>query len=144
MPARDRYHQHVKRALIADGWTITHDPLALKWGVKDLYVDLGTEQLLAAEKGMMQIAVEVKSFLGPSELADLEQAIGQFVLYHDILAHVEPARQLYLAVSDVIFADLFEEPIGKILLDNRRVRLLVFDPILEVISQWTPEPPTVS
>ncbi len=46
MPARDRYHYSLKNALIKDGWKITHDPLRLKWGVKDMYVDLGAERLV--------------------------------------------------------------------------------------------------
>jgi len=37
MPARDVYHNTVKQALIKDGWTITNDPLHLKWGRKDMY-----------------------------------------------------------------------------------------------------------
>ena len=45
MPARDFYHDVVKLALIADGWTITHDPFVLQWGSKDLFVDLGAEPL---------------------------------------------------------------------------------------------------
>jgi hypothetical protein len=81
MSARDRYHDQVKNALIKDGWTITDDPLHVKWGKKDMYVDLGAERLLAAEKGERKIAVEVKSFLGPSEMADLEQAVGQYTIY---------------------------------------------------------------
>jgi len=75
-----------KSALIKDGWTITHDPLSLKWGLKDLFVDLGAQRLLAAEKGREKIAVEVKSFVGPSDLDDLEKALGQYVLYHDVLS----------------------------------------------------------
>lgn len=47
MPVKDIYHNHVKNALVKDGWVITHDPLMLKWGLKDLYIDLGAEQLLA-------------------------------------------------------------------------------------------------
>lgn len=45
MPVRDIYHNQVKNALIKDGWTITHDPLRLKWGSKDMYVDLGAEKI---------------------------------------------------------------------------------------------------
>ena len=30
MAKRDLYHNHVKHALIKDGWTITHDPFPLK------------------------------------------------------------------------------------------------------------------
>ena len=61
MPAKDIYHDSVRNALVKDGWVITHDPLRLKWGVKDMYVDLGAEQLMTAEKEGRQIAVEVKS-----------------------------------------------------------------------------------
>ncbi len=64
MPARDLYHDQVKKALIKDGWHITHDPLRLSWGGKDLYVDLGAEQLIGAEKDKQRIAVEVKELLG--------------------------------------------------------------------------------
>jgi hypothetical protein len=142
MPARDRYHDNVKHALLKDGWTITHDPLSLKWGVKDMYVDLGAEQLLAAEKGQRKIAVEIKSFIGPSELDDLEKAVGQYILYHDVLVRVEPDRILYLAVNEERCVDLFEEPIGQLLLDNQRVRLIVFDPQTEEIRKWTPTLPT--
>ena len=45
MPAKDIYHACVKNALIKDGWTITHDPLRLPLGGKDVYVDFGAEQL---------------------------------------------------------------------------------------------------
>jgi len=138
MPARDRYHTHLRNALVKDGWVITHDPLRLTWGLKDMYVDLGAEQLLAAEKGTRKIAVEVKTFGGLSEMDDLEKAVGQFVLYHDVLARVEPDRELFLAMPEVPFVDIFNEPIGKLLLENERVRLLVFDPETEVIRQWTP------
>lgn len=136
MPARDIYHDTVRNALIKDGWTITHDPFQLKWGKKDLYVDLGAERLLAAQKGTAEIAVEVKSFLGPSEMADLEQALGQYVLYHDIMAEREPNRILYLAVTQDVMNDVFDEAIGRLILRNHRLRLIVFDPNSEVITQW--------
>jgi hypothetical protein len=40
MPAKDIYHDTVKNALIKDGWTITHDPLVLRWGTTDVFIDL--------------------------------------------------------------------------------------------------------
>jgi hypothetical protein len=136
MAAKDIYHDNVKNALIRDGWTITHDPLILKWGLKDLFVDLGAEQLLAAERAGQKIAVEIKSFVSPSEVEDLKNAVGQFVLYHDILSRTEPDRVLYLAVREAVFDSVFEEPIGQVLLENRRVRLVVFDPQAEMIVKW--------
>lgn len=138
MPAKDIYHDSVKKALIKDGWTITHDPLKLKLGRKEMYIDLGAERLLAAEKGGRQIAVEVKSFVGASQLHDLEEALGQYVLYHDVLTELESQRELYLAVPQKIWLDIFEEPLGQLLLKNNRAQLIVFDPHEEVIVRWIP------
>lgn len=138
MPARDIYHDAVKQALIKDGWIITDDPLHLKWGRKDLYVDLGASQLLAAQKEELKIAVEVKTFNGRSELDDLEKALGQYILYFDVLAELQPQRSLYLALPIWAYDSLFEEPLGQLLLKNNRLRLIVFDPTQELINQWLP------
>lgn len=142
MPTRDIYHPAVRQALIADGWTITHDPLVLKFGTRDMYVDLGAERLLAAQKAETKIAVEVKSFLGPSPISDLEQALGQYILYHDVLAEQEPDRILYLAMPEFMLDSILEEPIGKLLLRNQRMRVLLFDTDRKVVTQWIPEEPT--
>lgn len=138
MPSRDIYHNSVKNALLKDGWTITHDPLRLEWGKKDLYVDLGAEQLIAAENAERKIAVEIKSFVGRSDIDDLEKALGQYILYYDILSEREPERVLYVAIRNAVYTDLFEEPIGKLLLNKGRVKLIVFDPHTEVILKWIP------
>ena len=138
MPAKDIYHDTVKKALIKDEWVITHDPLRLQWGPKDMYVDLGAEQLLAAEKAGRKIAVEIKSFIGPSELEDLKMALGQFVLYRTIMRETEPDRELYLAVRQATFIALFDEPVGRLLLESEHIRLIVFDPQTEVIVKWIP------
>ena len=78
MPARNIHHDAVVRALTADGWTVTHDPLTISFGGKDLFVDLGAERTtLAAERGGQRIAVEVQSFINPSPVRDLQEAVGQ-------------------------------------------------------------------
>ncbi len=138
MPARDIYHDIVKAALIADGWTITDDPYLLEVGEKNLYIDLGAEHLIAADKQGQRIAVEVKSFLGPSEVRDLEVALGQFILYHDILEISEPERRLFLAIPDEAYDRLFTVPIGQVLMARKRLRLIVFEPDEGVIIRWIP------
>ena len=80
MPARDFYHHVVVEALTADGWNITDDPLRLAFGARDFYIDLAAELPIGAEKGGERIAVEVKSFVGASNIRELELAIGQFAL----------------------------------------------------------------
>ena len=82
--------------------------------------------------------MEVKSFTGPSDVAELEKAIGQYVLYHDVLAEREPDRVLYLAIPQETLIDIFEEPIGQLMLKNSRVRLIVFDSSQEALAQWIP------
>ena len=74
--ARDVFHNAVRRALETDGWTITHDPLVVPFGDHNLFVDLGAERMLAAEKADRKIAVEIKSFLSRSPVEDLERALG--------------------------------------------------------------------
>ncbi|MEM8639954.1 MAG: element excision factor XisH family protein [Cyanobacteria bacterium P01_G01_bin.54] len=137
MPAKDLYHQTVRQALLNANWTITHDPYPLSWAKRNLQIDLGAEQLIAAEQSQRKIAVEVKSFLRDSRVADLQQALGQYTLYNDILQNVEPERELYLALPQYAFTDLFEEDgFGQILLTNRRLKLLVFDQQTPEIVQW--------
>jgi hypothetical protein len=135
---RDAFHIPVRQALIKDGWTITHDPLRLRLGARDLFVDLGAQPFLGAERGDVRIAVEIKGFGGPSDVKDLEDALGQFILYHDILGATDPGRILYLAIPQEAWLGVFAEPVGQLLLTNQRVRLLVFDGQSEEVVRWIP------
>ncbi|WP_082650614.1 element excision factor XisH family protein [Mastigocoleus testarum] len=85
MPAKDLYHDTVIASLIKDSWTITDDPLILKIGTRNALVDLGAEKLIAAQRDSIKIAVEVKTFISPSLMSDLEKAWGQFFLYSKLL-----------------------------------------------------------
>ncbi len=97
--AKNIYHNTVRIALEKDGWTITDDPLTLRIGKRDLFVDLGAEKLIAAEREDKKVAVEIKSFISQSPVKDLENALGQYILYLKILSRLEPERLLYLAVQ---------------------------------------------
>lgn len=136
MPAKDIYHDTVKKALIKDGWTITHDPLRLGWGTDLLYVDLGAERLLTATKKDEKIAVEVKSFVSPSNITSLENALGQYILYQNIIEEIEPERTLYLAVHEEVFSTVFEESLGRMIINKNRLKLLIFNRTEEVIVKW--------
>jgi hypothetical protein len=141
VPARDVLHDAVKSALVRDGWTITDDPLHLKVPGRNLYVDLGAERLLAAERGAVTIAVEVKSFLGASDVRDLEIAVGQFVIYERLLRRLDPRRCLFLAVPEDAWTTVFSEALGQIILGDLDLRVLVVHPDQEVIVQWFPSKP---
>src|ERR1044071_6596819 len=106
MPQRDAFHATVRTALERDDWTITDDPLVLPVGRHTLFVDLGAERLLAAERRQERIAVEVKTFVGRSEVAGLEQALGQYVLYRGLLRRSDPGRELVLAIPHAVYESL--------------------------------------
>ena len=138
MPARDLCHDAVVKALTADGWTITDDPLRLFYGGEKLYVDLGAERnAIAAQKGREKIAVEIKSFLSRSVMQDLEEALGQFRLYLIVMAETDPDRVLYLAVPNRVYEGLFCERFGQLILRKEdNLQLIVFDEEQERIVTW--------
>ncbi|MDQ2097517.1 MAG: element excision factor XisH family protein [Tychonema bourrellyi B0820] len=136
MPAKDIYYNNVRTALEKDGWTITNDPLPLKIGKRTLSVDLGAEKLFAAEKQGRKIAVKVKSLVSVSPVYDLEEAVGQYIVYEDILEQSEPERIIYLAIRAEVYGEIFSEPIGQVLLDKKRFKLIVFDSLKETIVRW--------
>ncbi len=138
MPARDTYHANLINALVKDNWNITSDPYFMRWGSRDMYVDLGASLLLAAEKEEVKIAVELKSFRGSSRMNDLENAVGQYIVYHDVLNKIDPERVLYLAVDEKHYDGILSEPIGKLMLENHRFNLVVFNKSEEIIVQWIP------
>jgi hypothetical protein len=74
--------------------------------------------------------------LSPSEIKDLEIALGQYVLYQNVLMRTEPERILYLAIRESTFIKLFEQEIGQILLENRIIKILTFNPEIEEIQRW--------
>jgi len=43
---------------------------------------------------------------------------------------------LYLAICDTVFIKIFTEEIGKILLEDQTLKLIVFDSQEEVITKW--------
>lgn len=138
LPRKDAYHDLVRNLLERDGWIITHDPLRLIFAKRDVYIDLGAEAPIGAEKDGCKIAVEVKSFVGKSEVLDFENALGQYVLYKALLETQQPDRVLYLAVPDDVYLGILSELIAEEVLRRVAVRMVVFSP--EGKLQWI-EPP---
>ncbi|MCU0348029.1 MAG: XisH protein [Saprospiraceae bacterium] len=134
--AKDLFHENCKKALEADGWIITHDPLRLKSGKVRVEVDLGAEKLIAAEKDNEKIAIEIKSFISPSPVNDFEDAYGQFMLYRHILRKNEPERKLFLAVPVLIYDSFFQRPLILEIVEEESINLLVFNPFDNKIVLW--------
>ncbi|BAU10322.1 hypothetical protein LEP3755_08060 [Leptolyngbya sp. NIES-3755] len=136
MPAKDLFHDAVKRGLQKEGWQITHDPLFLRFGGVELYIDLGAEKVIAAEKNDERIAVEIKSFIGASETTEFSTALGQFLKYQLALEETDPDRKLYLAIPDDVAQSFFSLELPRRLVERYGVRLIVYQPETEVIVRW--------
>ena len=136
MAAKDAYHEAVVEALRKDRWKVTHDPLYLAVGGVEMYIDLGAEPLIAAEKDDQKIAVEVKSFLQPSTISEFHTAVGQFLNYRRALRATEPDRRLYLAVPLETYKGFFALPFIREGVEEFQLLLLVYDAEEKVISLW--------
>lgn len=135
--AKDIYHKIVREALEKDGWTITDDPYKIERARrKSFEVDLGAEKLIAAERGIEKIAVEIKSFIGSSRTYDFHSALGQYNVYQFFMEDKDPNRQLYLAITDEVFDDFFQEADTQAICDHFKLKLVVFNADNKIIKTW--------
>jgi hypothetical protein len=134
--AKDLFHDAVKNALIKDGWKITDDPLFLRVGGVELYIDLGAEKLIAAERNNEKIAVEIKSFISNSSISDFHLAVGQFINYRIGLKIDDPERKLFLAIPNTAYLTFFNREFPRIVIQQCQLDVLIYDIKNEVIISW--------
>jgi XisH protein len=133
--AKDKYHYEVKAAFEKEGWLITHDPYKIMIGRRRGYIDLGAE-IIGAEKDNQKIAIEIKSFIGVSDLDQFEDALGQFLIYLFALKKIEEDRILYLAMPIEFYENFFSDPFFVELCDFYKVRIVVYDEVKSIIKKW--------
>ncbi|ACK72734.1 XisH protein [Gloeothece citriformis PCC 7424] len=136
MPAKDLFHNTVKTALEKDGWTITDENLLIQVEDVDFYLDLTAQRILAASKTGKKIAVEIKSFLGASEVTEFHLALGQCLNYRSALRLTEPNRTLYLAIPLDVYDDFFSRKFIQRIIVEYQLKLLIFNPEQEEIVLW--------
>jgi XisH protein len=134
--ARDAFHGAVRRALEREEWVVTHDPLGFTFGRITLMLDLSAERLIAVERGLERIAIEVKSFTGLSPVSEFHTAIGQYRNYLLALELRDPTRKLYLAVPESVFETFFQNDFVRYSLQRNEVNVVVYNPETEVIQSW--------
>lgn len=135
MPAKDRYHDAVVRALTKLGWTIVGEQVALTMPTRRVWIDIRASK----DAGNIAILVEVKGFEHlASPVAYLREAIGQCVLYQTMLEYAGVTDTLYLAVPAAAIGGILGEEFGRKAIERAQVRLILFDPVLEEITRWIP------
>jgi hypothetical protein len=134
--ARDFYHDNVREALQKDGWRITHDPYSIRVDDVGYEIDFGAEPLIAAEKDETTIAVEVKSFVGPSNVNEFHKAVGQFNDYYVALEIEDPDRVLFLAIPEEIWLIFFQKRVIQKSLERIQAKIIVYNPHKNEIVKW--------
>ncbi|MCU0348326.1 MAG: XisH family protein [Saprospiraceae bacterium] len=134
--ARDLVHHIVREALEKDGWKITHDPYPIRVGGFDMEIDLGAEELVAAEKGGQKIAVEIKSFAGYSKVYDFHLAVGQFFDYRRALREKEPERNLFVGILDDTYEEVFKLPFVQMVMEELNMKLVVVNGQTKTVVLW--------
>jgi XisH protein len=132
--AKDLIHDAVKHALQKSGWEIVADPFRLVYAEFVLLADLAAVARAQPERG--KLIVEVKSFVGRSFVKELQQALGQYVMYRDFLELNQLDYDLYLAVSDISYHDLFRQQAAQVIVQRHQVKLLVVNVEQEEVVQW--------
>ncbi|MEG4628348.1 XisH family protein [Microcoleus sp. AR_TQ3_B6] len=136
MPAKDIYHNEVKNALLKDGWTITADPYFIKYEDAELYADLAAEKPIAAQRQGQKIVVEIKTFVGRSLMYDFHGALGQYMVYRNLIQLTEPEYKLYLAIDDVVYQNFFQRKSIQLITNENKLCLMVVEMEKEEIMQW--------
>ena len=136
--ARDKFHDAVRTALEKEGWRVTHDPFIVPVGKTKVFIDLGAEKerIIAAEKGLEKIAVEIKTFSGLSRIIEFHRALGQYLFYLPGLEEKEPDRELFLGLPIKLVEEFLEEPYIRKVIKRYQIKVLIYHPELQIISEW--------
>jgi hypothetical protein len=130
---KDFHHDSVIRALKHDGWRIVDEQTPFVSGKRTVYIDIEAEQ----SQERLLIFVEVKGFQGNSQVSELADALGQYLLYRHVIddAYGEDVP-LFLAIPEEAYVGIFQEPLGLELSQKYGIKLLVIDTEQERILQW--------
>ena len=133
MPAKDYYHDTVKRALVKDGWIITREQVLFIIADRHVWIDIEASKPSKNQR----ILIEVKGFDGPSQVDELMDAVGKYVVYRAIINESGGSEiPLYLTITERAYERILSERIGVIARQQAQIKLLIFDPSSEEIKTW--------
>lgn len=90
---------------------------------------------MSAQKGDEKIVIEIKSFVNPSFIYDLERVVGQYIIYRNFLKRTATDYKIYLALTQLVYKSNFDETIS-IIIDENEINLIIVDSEQEIITKW--------
>ena len=104
-------------------------------------MDVCHEQVVRAERqenGSRQniLLAEVKCFSDEkSHTTDLYIAVGQYLVYRELLDKLSVTTAIYLAIPGTIYDTVFEE-VARSLIQRHHIKLIIVNLGIEAIEQW--------
>jgi hypothetical protein len=137
MPAIDECQPQIIRALVKDGWQVTHQPFAIRISkTEGVYADL---RLQHRTQQQTIIIVEVKCFRDVKSLLDeFYHVIGQYLLYRQALLLKNIDTPIFLAIPEHAFEQLLRRQTIMSVMNETQVKLVVVNLDTEEVVSWIP------
>ena len=129
MPAQDSCQPQIVRALEKAGWLVNTKVKAIRSASILAHPDIE-----AFKDEQLHIIVEVKCFPGANRTQELYIALGQYIVYRELLKTKRPDALLFLAVphDDPDMVD----PVINTTLEVNHVKMLLVDLAKEEVVEW--------
>ncbi|MCX6048510.1 MAG: element excision factor XisH family protein [Chloroflexi bacterium] len=136
--ANDTIHDAIVQALKHDGWHILREHFSVRYEELEIRVDIVAERPAAvlAEKDGHRILVKIKTFGGRSFIKDLQNAVGQYTIYKNILALADLDYELFLAIHESIYEVAFQQKATSAIVQLNQLKLLVVNIDSQEIVKW--------
>jgi hypothetical protein len=136
MPALDKCHFQVVRALQKTGWTVSEKPRYVLDEETDTFIFIDVDATQGTNGAVVhRIYVEVKCFPGHNASQELYIAFGQYLIYRTLLARQAISIPFYLAVPQTAYETIFSALVHETIRENR-IKLIIVDLETETVQQW--------
>ncbi len=131
MPVLDTCQPQIIRALEKENWKVSTSPFLIPLPsrrsrlIADIKASRGDEDIIVAEVKCFERNI-------PDELYT---AIGQYLIYRDLINKMEVIRPLYLAIPTTAYEGIFQEMAMGVIVTNQ-IKLIVVNLELEEITLW--------
>jgi hypothetical protein len=112
MPAVDKCHPAVVRALQKAGYRVQSKPLSIRAGKHKIHIDIEARRVSNGRQSQTLLLVEVKCFPNRKSITrDLYIAVGQYTIYRAILIARKILAPLYLMIPEDVYRDMLDDTV---------------------------------
>lgn len=67
---------------------------------------------------------------------DFHNALGQYIVYRNLIKLTEPEYHLYLAIDEIVYSNFFQRLSIQVITRENNLKLIIVDTQQEKIEQW--------